>query len=74
MPCGRVLGHGEYCVEGHECDLCERLAQMPWLLRCERVCIEAAANFVPPITPEEYVTAMLTGAVDGKPEPFRPCP
>ena len=25
MPCGRVLGHGEACVDGHECDQCIKI-------------------------------------------------
>jgi hypothetical protein len=25
IPCGRVLGHGEYCSEGHLCEYCEEL-------------------------------------------------
>lgn len=23
VPCGQVLGHGEFCVKGHLCDQCD---------------------------------------------------
>lgn len=55
--------------------LVERICKREeWLLLCERVIIQAAASFVPPITPEEYVNACLTGSIDGKPNEFRPTP
>lgn len=25
IPCGRVLGHGDSCVDGHLCDSCQAL-------------------------------------------------
>ena len=28
IPCGRTLGHGESCVEGYLCDVCENVRYM----------------------------------------------
>ena len=28
IPCGRVLGHGESCCDGHLCDTCERILRL----------------------------------------------
>lgn len=28
IPCGRTLGHGESCCEGHLCDGCQRIAEL----------------------------------------------
>lgn len=38
IPCGRVLGHGDSCVEGHLCDSCQELL----IIRSET--LEAAAK------------------------------
>lgn len=28
VPCGQVLGHGEYCIKGHMCDQCTYIRQL----------------------------------------------
>jgi hypothetical protein len=33
IPCGRTLGHGERCCEGHLCDQCEERTKLRKKLR-----------------------------------------
>ena len=46
VPCGRTLGHGEYCTIGHLCDNCEELERMRRDLDAAAYREEIAANHI----------------------------
>lgn len=47
IPCGQVLGHGEYCVKGHMCDQCTYINQLELYIKSiEDKTLELTSRFL----------------------------
>ena len=44
MPCGRVMGHGEYCSEGYLCDACIKAKKDKKLITVYKKALEIIAD------------------------------